>query len=217
MLLRISAPLVVCAGLLVASMTHAAPSSTKGCIESASNAYSVDLTLLEAIAEVESGMRPEAMNLGHIDRTGSYDIGWFQINSGWLPKLKKFGIDEATLKAPCVNANVGAWILRNLIEQHGKTWKAVGAYNASCSTLKGNACDAARLTYVNKVFRAYQRRSGHEVPKPSGATARGTKSSRAPVVSSLISNRPSIRAVAMLPTDEEADAIVSWAENAMPR
>ncbi|WP_119305091.1 lytic transglycosylase domain-containing protein [Dongia deserti] len=30
---------------------------------------------------------------------------------------------------PCTNISVGVWILRQEINQHGATWKAIGRYN----------------------------------------------------------------------------------------
>lgn len=193
---------------------------TPTCIPAAATAYNVDPRLLEAIAEVESGMRPEAMNVGHLKRTGTYDIGWFQINSGWLPALKKFGINEETLKQPCVNANVGAWILRNLIDRHGPTWKAVGAYNAACTQLKGPACDAARLKYVGKVFRAYARRTG------SGPAAGKRKSSNRGGTSVVASSvgalsfptaPPQMTDITASADHDESDAIVSWDQQTTSR
>lgn len=53
-----------------------------------------------------------------------------QINTWWLPKLQKFGIGEEQLYDPCVNVNVGAWVLAQNFQTFGPTWKAVGAYNA---------------------------------------------------------------------------------------
>lgn len=91
--------------------------------------YGVPATLLYAIAKQESGLRPNA--IGRNDN-GSYDIGLMQINSSWLPKLKReFGITkEHLIQDACVNLMVGAWILAGNIRDHGYNWKAVGAYNA---------------------------------------------------------------------------------------
>lgn len=127
------------------------------CFQAAGARYSVDPMLLKAIAIVESSLRPEAENKDHAERTSSTDLGLMQINSRWLPTLSKYGITRETLLGePCINAAVGAWILSDLIARMGATWNAVGAYNAACTQLKGAACDAARATYVKKVWHAYQ-------------------------------------------------------------
>ncbi len=89
--------------------------------------YAISRYLLLAIAQHESGLNPSAYNR---NRNGSYDIGLMQINSSWLPVLKSYGIGETELKEPCINLNVGAWILANNFVTYGKSWRAVGAYNA---------------------------------------------------------------------------------------
>ena len=114
----------------------------------------VSARLLWAMAKVESSHSPQAMNRGHLARTDSYDIGLMQINSRWLPTLAKFGITEEKLKEPRTSIEVGAWILRDLFRRHGNTWEAVGAYNAACTQLKGDACRKARDLYIGKVRNA---------------------------------------------------------------
>ena len=64
--------------------------------------------LLYGIAVVESGLDPAALNLGHLGRTGSYDIGLMQINSRNLPALAKAGGRARTSVGPCTSIQVGA-------------------------------------------------------------------------------------------------------------
>lgn len=143
------------AALLVASVFVGASHAT--CYESAGARYQLSPALLRAVATVESNHNPAAMNRSHQAATGSYDIGLMQINSRWLPKLERYGITESGLVSdPCLNVQVGAWILSDALRRHGNDWVGVGAYNAACSQLKGEACTQARNRYAWKVYRALQ-------------------------------------------------------------
>lgn len=113
------------------------------CFEAASLRYDVSRRLLEAIAVVESSGNPAAINK---NANGSEDIGLMQINSSWLPKLGRYGIRRSDLFDPCVNINVGAWIMADNISRHGYSWEAVGAYNA--------VNPSKRLNYAYKVAEA---------------------------------------------------------------
>lgn len=127
------------------------------CWQSSGLKHGVDPWILYGIAKVESSLNANAMNLTHQKRTGSYDIGLMQINSRNLKALAHFGINEAALSDPCVNIEVGAYILAEKIRFYGNTWDAIGAYNAACTQLKGNDCLRARRVYAWKVYRAIQK------------------------------------------------------------
>lgn len=129
------------------------PPAFDRCFEHHGRRYGLDAELLRGVARVESGMRPEARNNTHIDRTGTRDIGLMQINTSLLPKLAGFGIREQDLMDPCTNIEVGAWVLADAIRRHGDTWQAVGAYNAACTQLKGKACTEARSRYAWAVYK----------------------------------------------------------------
>lgn len=93
-----------------------------------------------AISRVESSGNPQAINR---NPDGSYDIGHMQINSRWLPLLKRYGIDERSLFDACTNTYVGAWILAQNIHRLGYGWDAIGAYNARSPS--------KRMAYARKV------------------------------------------------------------------
>lgn len=97
------------------------------CLDAAAVYHGVDALLLRAIATHESGMRANVTNR---NQDGSEDVGLMQINSMHLPRLARYGITKASLFDPCVNAYVGAWILKENFVRYGSTWEAVGAYNA---------------------------------------------------------------------------------------
>lgn len=157
--------------------------------------------LLYAIAKVESGLNPQAINLSHVKRTNSVDIGLAQINSRWLPSLAQYGVTRESLTDPCTNVHVGAWILRRLIETTGDAWEAVGAYNAACTQLKGEACQLARRTYAWKVYRNLPSGAKVAAPTPLATTPSLPKLARLKVIAptSLIASLP--QALAAPPVD----------------
>ncbi|ROM93879.1 transglycosylase SLT domain-containing protein [Pseudomonas brassicacearum] len=112
--------------------------------------HSIEPELLYAIAQVESGLNPGAVNHNN---NGSRDVGLMQINSMHLPRLQARGITEQRLlDEPCLAIEVGASILAEFIERYGYNWTAVGAYSA------GNAPErqALRLRYAGKVWKRYR-------------------------------------------------------------
>lgn len=97
------------------------------CFDLAAQRYRVPVSLLKAIAMQESSGRANAINR---NTNGTYDIGMMQINSAWLPTLKRHGIAAQHLWDPCVSILVGAWILSDNFARLGYTTQGLGAYNA---------------------------------------------------------------------------------------
>ncbi len=136
--LRMSIRLIsfIFAGVLILSVSRIGHAF---CFEEAGGMYGVSPRLLWAIAKVESDFNPDAINQ---NRNGSYDVGLMQINSWWE---KRLGNDLwKSLKNPCQNVKVGAWVLAQCIQRFGRTWKGIGCYNASS--------DEKRVKYAEKVF-----------------------------------------------------------------
>ena len=118
-----------------------------------------------AIAKVESNNQPQARNT---NTDGSVDVGLMQINSRHFPVLARYHITPQALMEPCLNVQVGAWVLAQAIGVHGATWRAIGAYNAGGSPAR----EALREKYVAKVWQALQmqtRPSTALAPAPVGA------------------------------------------------
>lgn len=113
------------------------------CLDDAAAFQHVSVSLMRGIAQVESGMNPNAVNT---NTNGTVDIGLMQINSTWLPTLAREGITRESLFDACTNAYVGAWILSQNIRQLGPNWNAIGAYNS--------ASPDKRLAYARKVYDA---------------------------------------------------------------
>ena len=117
--------------MLFTNLTYAI--SIDKCFNIASKEYQIPTKLLKAIAKTETKLDPLAI---HINSNHTYDIGIMQINSSWLPKLKRVGISEAELLDGCTNIQIGAWILAQNIKQYGFSRKAIGAYNSSTPELQ---------------------------------------------------------------------------------
>lgn len=111
-------------GLLLAMPAHA------DCIDDAARAHGVNRHVLRAIGWHESRLRSAAE---HRNRNGTVDLGAFQINSIHLPRLQAQGLEAADLKHGCTAAQVAAAHYRGLVERHGNTWRAVGAYHSEAT------------------------------------------------------------------------------------
>lgn len=109
---------------------QAAPdqSGTEFCFEQAAQIHGVNPQVLRAIGMVESSLRPGVVT---VNKNATNDFGVMGVNSVHLERLAKFGIDRQELLRPCSNVLVGAWLLRQRIEEYGNTWFAIGAYHSN--------------------------------------------------------------------------------------
>jgi len=94
------------------------------CFQTAGQTYAISPHLIRAIAQAESNLNPSATHHNH---NGTVDVGLMQINSVWKDRL---GPTWDHLYDPCTNVMVGAWILRQCIDDYGYTWKAAGCYHS---------------------------------------------------------------------------------------
>ncbi len=122
------------------------------CFKKAGEMYGISPLLLWGIAYVESKFNSGAYR---INKNKTVDRGLMQINSSWIPVLKKYGLkDVGYLYHPCYNIFIGAWILRQCIDKYGYSWRAVSCYNTGHPT-KG-------MYYAKKVYnvlKLYSKRS----------------------------------------------------------
>jgi soluble lytic murein transglycosylase-like protein len=125
--------------------------------------------LLEAIARIESGGNPLAVNVAgrpfapttredaarlvaQAHAAGkSYDVGLHQVNRFWIDK---FAIIPESLLDPEVNRQWATTILAAEISRHGMTWEAVGKYHSPDG-------ERGRL-YAWRVYRLYVRLAAKE-------------------------------------------------------
>ena len=126
------------------------------CFEAAGEKYKIDPLLLKAIATQESGLNPNAINhnKNKAGKITSTDYGLAQINSRHIPTLIRMGVIKSKddlLTNPCLNVQIGAWILAKHIKQCGVNWMCLGTYNAGFS--EDN--DEKRMKYARRIYAIY--------------------------------------------------------------
>ncbi|MHA1081198.1 lytic transglycosylase domain-containing protein (plasmid) [Enterobacter ludwigii] len=149
----------VITGLLALVITGAFSLSAEAfCFKEAGARYQIDPRLLMAIAQQESGMNPTVVNTNR-NKSGkavSYDYGVMQVNSNHVPKLMGMGIIKSKddlLNNPCLNVQIGAWILATHLQKCGVNWSCLGSYNAGFS--ENDVQETKRLNYARKIYRRY--------------------------------------------------------------
>jgi soluble lytic murein transglycosylase-like protein len=141
---------------IIVSSTQASTPSLDSLFQKEANNVPAQLT--RAIAQVESGLHPWALNIagkGYIfpnkaqaierayeaQASGqSFDSGVMQINNRWLSRWH-IPLEEAF--DPATNIHLGSHILKQEIDRHGLTWDAIGAYHSPN--------DARQQNYIAKV------------------------------------------------------------------
>lgn len=90
-----------------------------------------------------------------------------QINSSWFSTLQAYGIAESQLWEPCINIQVGAWILRQEVDRYGYSWEAIGAYYAGAYNTKNYRWKIRHYReYATKVLNRWQRIRAKRSPAP---------------------------------------------------
>ena len=115
------------------------------CFNRAAFKYGLPVSLLKAVAYVESGFNPQAVDY---DNNGTYDYGVMQINTVWYPVIKRYWNNLAD---PCYNVMVGSWILYRCKVRFGGIKRTLACYNS------GSPDVFADRGYVNKVL-AYKKK-----------------------------------------------------------
>ncbi|MGC1853795.1 MAG: lytic transglycosylase domain-containing protein [Candidatus Aquirickettsiella sp.] len=103
------------------------------CINQAAITYHVPATLILSVLAVENGRKGSALP----NRNGTFDYGPMQINSIWLSKIRPYGYNQYQLQYdPCINVNVGTWILSQQIANDASSpWRGVGSYHSHSNRL----------------------------------------------------------------------------------
>lgn len=169
----------LCAFILCALISANSQALTyEDCFKKASKRYGVPYKTLLAVAFTESSFRAHAVNT-KLNRNGTGDYGFMQINSLWAKAAKNYGFSWHEVKTnPCTNVMFGAKILRQNYKRM-KSWQgAIGAYNAGFS--KSARAQATRRNYYNKVMRnkANGVRYAHRLRKRTSASSSYAKAAR---------------------------------------
>jgi len=127
-------------------------SNPSSCWDSAARYQGIDPWLLYAVGYTESSHNPAIVSKPNSN--GTYDIGLMQINSSWLPELRKHGITQEKLMDGCTSIYVGAWILSKSIRRYGYSWEAIASYNTgSVDTPRRRQLG---LKYATRVYSNYE-------------------------------------------------------------
>jgi soluble lytic murein transglycosylase-like protein len=133
------------------------------CFNEAGARYQIDPRLLQAIARQESSLNPKAVNINR-DKAGkvvSRDYGVMQVNDTHVPKLISMGVlksKDELLTNPCLNVQIGAWVLATHLQKCGISWSCLGSYNAGFAATQSQ--EIRRMNYARKIYDRYRRELG---------------------------------------------------------
>ncbi len=97
------------------------------CINKAAITYQVPAELIIAVLKTENGRN----GMAKPNKNGTFDYGPMQINTVWLPTLRRYGYTKEMLQYnPCLNAWVGTWILGQRIASTPNLFRGIGAYHS---------------------------------------------------------------------------------------
>ena len=98
------------------------------CINSAALEFHIPAKLIISVLNVEHGKSGQRS----MNKNGTYDLGPMQINSSWWPELYQYNISpNQVLYDPCININVGVWILSKKIANGHDLLVGIGNYNST--------------------------------------------------------------------------------------
>lgn len=130
------------------------------CINQAAITYHVPATLILSVLAIENGRVGSASS----NRNGTFDFGPMQINSIWLSKIRLYGYTQHQLQYdPCVNVNVGTWILsQHIANDTSGPWRGIGDYHSHTARLNHNY--QIKVSEVYRLLARYLSHPSHSTP-----------------------------------------------------
>lgn len=147
------------AALALAAVVGVAPAAAQpregtllqSCILGAARVHDVPPAAMVVLLMVEGGR----LGMRSPNTNGTGDLGPFQVNEVWLPKIAQYwNVPEAEARRLvrddlCANAEAAAWIFgTNLRDSNGDLWQGVARYHSMRPDLQG--------AYLSKALRAVQ-------------------------------------------------------------
>lgn len=124
------------------------------CVMSAAGSYELPPAIIWSLLSIEGG------KVGTIssNSNGSKDLGPMQINTIHIPEIAKGSdasvttVARSLIEDPCYNIAIGAWHLRQKIEEvDGDFWQGVGRYHSKTPHVQSRYMD----TLLDRIERLY--------------------------------------------------------------